>query len=36
VSGPSELLPILIVLPNAIYGLWLLRKIGRTHANPES
>lgn len=34
--GLGELLPVLIVLPNAIYGLWLMRNIGRTHTNPES
>jgi membrane protease YdiL (CAAX protease family) len=31
----SELAPILLVLPNAIYGLWLMRNIGRTHVAPE-
>ena len=35
-SGPGALLPILLVLPNAIYGLWLMRNIGRTHTNPET
>ena len=34
-SGPSVYLPILMVLPNAIYGLWLMRNISRTHSNPE-
>jgi uncharacterized protein len=33
-SGVREFLPILLVLPNAIYGLWLMRNIGRTHVNP--
>lgn len=27
--------PIFLVLPNAIYGLWLMRNIGKTHATPE-
>lgn len=31
----SEYTPILLVLPNAIYGLWLMRNIGRTHVAPE-
>jgi membrane protease YdiL (CAAX protease family) len=35
-SGVSEFLPILLVLPNAIYGLWLMRNIGRTHVSPET
>lgn len=34
-SGLSGLLPVLLVLPNAIYGLWLMRNIGRTHTNPD-
>jgi hypothetical protein len=29
------LAPVLLVLPNALYGLWLMRHIGRTHALPE-
>ena len=29
------LLPLLLVLPNALYALWLLRHVGRTHARPE-
>jgi membrane protease YdiL (CAAX protease family) len=34
--GPlTTLLPILLVLPNALYGLWLMRHIGKTHAQPE-
>ena len=33
-SGLSALLPVLIVLPNAIYGLWLMRNIGRTISTP--
>jgi hypothetical protein len=24
-------MPILLVLPNALYGLWLMRRIGETH-----
>lgn len=35
-SGLSQFLPILLVLPNAVYGLWLMRNIGRTHVNPET
>ncbi len=31
----AELTPVLLVLPNAIYGLWLMRNIGRTHTAPE-
>jgi hypothetical protein len=27
--------PLLLVLPNALYGLWLMRRIGETHAQPE-
>lgn len=34
VTGLTEFLPILLVLPNAIYGLWLMRDIGRTHVDP--
>jgi membrane protease YdiL (CAAX protease family) len=30
--GLKAFLPILLVLPNALYGLWLMRHIGRTHA----
>jgi membrane protease YdiL (CAAX protease family) len=33
--GPMSLAPILLVLPNALYGLWLMRHIRRTHAQPE-
>lgn len=33
--GFGELFPILLVLPNAIYGLWLMRDISKTHTNPE-
>jgi membrane protease YdiL (CAAX protease family) len=29
------LAPMLLVLPNAVYALWLLRHVGRTHARPE-
>jgi membrane protease YdiL (CAAX protease family) len=35
-SGLAQLVPILLVLPNAIYGLWLMRNIGRTHVSPET
>jgi membrane protease YdiL (CAAX protease family) len=37
-GGPMTLMtfvPILLVLPNALYGLWLMRRIGETHAQPE-
>ena len=36
-GGPLTLttfVPILLVLPNALYGLWLMRHIGRTHSTP--
>ena len=38
-SGPVTLMtfvPILLVLPNGLYGLWLMRHIGRTHAQADS
>jgi membrane protease YdiL (CAAX protease family) len=38
-GGPMTLmtfLPILLVLPNALYGLWLMRHVGRTHTQPDS
>jgi membrane protease YdiL (CAAX protease family) len=38
-DGPTILLrlfPILVVLPNGLYGLWLMRNIGATHGNPTS
>jgi hypothetical protein len=28
-------MPVLLVLPNALYGLWLMRGIGKTHTQPE-
>jgi membrane protease YdiL (CAAX protease family) len=28
-------MPVLLVLPNALYGLWLMRRIGKTHAQAE-
>lgn len=34
-TGLQMLLPVLLVLPNALYALWLLRHVGRTHAKPE-
>jgi membrane protease YdiL (CAAX protease family) len=34
-TGFAVFAPILLVLPNAIYGLWLLRNIGKTHRSPE-
>ena len=35
-SGLTQLVPVLLVLPNAIYGLWLMRNISRTHTSPET
>jgi membrane protease YdiL (CAAX protease family) len=35
-STLTTLLPILLVLPNAIYGLWLMRNIAQTHRKPEA
>lgn len=35
-STLTPFIPILLVLPNAIYGLWLMRNISRTHANPDT
>lgn len=35
-SELTQFLPIILVLPNAIYGLWLMRNIGRTHADPQT
>lgn len=35
-SGLTELLPVLLVLPNAIYGLWLMRNIRKTHTDPKT
>ncbi|WP_295075780.1 CPBP family intramembrane glutamic endopeptidase [Tabrizicola sp.] len=32
----TQFVPVLLVLPNAIYGLWLMRNISATHANPET
>jgi membrane protease YdiL (CAAX protease family) len=37
-GGPMTLMtfmPILLVLPNALYGLWLMRHIGETHAQAD-
>lgn len=34
-SGIGQLVPVLLVLPNAIYGLWLMRNIGKTHTDPQ-
>ena len=37
-GGPTTLttfVPILMVLPNALYGLWLMRRIGQTHTQPD-
>jgi membrane protease YdiL (CAAX protease family) len=34
-TGLQMLLPVLLVLPNALYALWLLRHAGRTHPRPE-
>lgn len=35
-SGIAQFLPVVFVLPNAVYGLWLMRSIGRTHSNPAT
>ena len=38
-GGPMTLMtfvPILLVLPNALYGLWLMRHIGKTHTQADS
>jgi membrane protease YdiL (CAAX protease family) len=34
-SGLGQLFPVLLVLPNAIYGLWLMRNIARTQVKAE-
>jgi uncharacterized protein len=37
-GGPltlSSFMPMLLVLPNALYGLWLMRRIGQTHAQAD-
>ncbi len=37
-GDPTNLMtfmPIMLVLPNALYGLWLMRGIGKTHAQPD-
>jgi len=37
-SGPMTLMtfvPILLVLPNALYGMWLMRRIGKTHTQAD-
>jgi hypothetical protein len=31
----TQFIPVLLVLPNAIYGLWLMRNIAKTHVDPE-
>lgn len=35
-TGIKMFFPILFVLPNAVYGLWLIRHISKTHRNPEA
>lgn len=32
-GGLAILFPVLLVLPNGLYGLWLMRNIGKTHAS---
>lgn len=32
----KDLIPIAVVAPNAIYGLWLMRRIGQTHRHAEA
>lgn len=34
-GGLAAFVPVLLVLPNALYGLWLMRNISKTHANPQ-
>jgi membrane protease YdiL (CAAX protease family) len=34
-SAMTAFVPILLVLPNAIYGVWLMRNIAETHTDPE-
>jgi len=37
-GGPVTLMtfmPVLLVLPNALYGLWLMRRIGQTHVQAD-
>ena len=34
-TGLMMFVPILFVLPNALYGLWLMRNIGKTHTSPD-
>jgi hypothetical protein len=32
----TGLAPILLVLPNALYGLWLMRHVGRVNSTMEN
>jgi membrane protease YdiL (CAAX protease family) len=32
---PMAFMPMLLVLPNALYGLWLMRRIGQTHVQAD-
>lgn len=32
----TSLAPILLVLPNALYGLWLMRHVGKVSATTEN
>jgi hypothetical protein len=34
-TGFRMLYPLLLVLPTALYALWLMRHVGRTHSRPE-
>jgi membrane protease YdiL (CAAX protease family) len=34
-TGWMTLAPVLLVLPNGLYGLWLMRRIGKSHAHPN-
>jgi len=33
---PMAFMPMLLVLPNALYGLWLMRRIGQSHARADA
>jgi len=35
-ADPTSLAPILLVLPNALYGLWLLRDAGKVITTTEN
>jgi len=35
-GAPMAFMPMLLVLPNALYGLWLMRRIGQSHAQADA